>query len=180
MSVASQDEPNFWNMSQFFPEGMICAQIAFFSFWMGLPPKPQQPIKVHQPTKDFFDIFRRPFFVKKLFFSLTQISYLGVKSLGHWRLKVTVTQQNRFSTGLWLLRHFFRILNLTKWPIFHQTIWVDFLIFSSIFEIFSFWDFWRFSDAACSTFIFLNNDSDRWFLDGNFEKSAIIFPKVAR
>ena len=57
--------------------------------------------------KTFSTFFEDPFSSKKLFFSLTQISYLGVKSLGHWRLKVTVTQQNRFSTGLWLLRHFF-------------------------------------------------------------------------
>ena len=112
--------------------------------------------------KTFSTFFEDPFSSKKLFFSLTQISYLGVKSLGHWRLKVTVTQQNRFSTGLWLLRHFFRILNLTKWPIFHQTIWVDFLIFCSIFEIFSFWDFWRFSDAACSIFWTTTQIGDFW------------------
>lgn len=85
-------------MSQFFPEGMICAQIAFFSFWMGLPPKPQQPIKVHQPTKDFFDLFRRPFFVKKLFFSHTNLIFRCLLWVtGDF---VTVTQQNRFSTGL--------------------------------------------------------------------------------
>ena len=129
--------------------------------------------------KTFSTFFEDPFSSKN-FFSLTQISYLGVKSLGHWRLKVTVTQQNRFSTGLWLLRHFFRIFKPDKMADFSPYHLSRYFIFCSIFEIFSFWDFWRFSDAACSTFIFLNNDSDRWFLDENFEKSAIIFPKVAR